>query len=597
APLQVDSARSYLRVYAGDAQTRRRLITWPEPRREEQALMVARVHGELDLLRQEPGSEGWRKWKAAWHWFLNRGTRELWDAYVLRTTRQTLGLSQFLASAARAAEARCFDYTVRVGDILKQAEDGRALLKTGDVLRGVKRLTYGRCSNPWRQLTEMKLTEWPAGLGPGMLELDGRFLARQGFPLVRITRQENQVVALAELASWAACWARMLVSIHLWSFRAPDPAPHRRPELLPSATPARLPVPRIEEIELEPPRQGVPVRLRLTRYAREGARPVALIHGYSASGTTFTHEALPKPLALHLHERGHDVWVLDLRTSAGMASARLPWHFEDAALADIPVAFARIRAVTQQPEVDVFAHCIGAVMLSTALLTHPADLWKFDLVDPGGGGPRARRYPDELRALRGSVGRIVLSQKAPTLVYSDANVLRAYFMRALRQVILPEDYQFNVPTESKGVGGGLLDRVLATIPYPDSEFRRENPFLPPWKRAPWAAFRHRMDALYARDFSLGNVEAKTLRCIQDLFGPLNLDTVAQAIHFARCNTITDAAGRAIDTQGATLHDLWPRHGTLSIHGEDNGLADVATLDAFERQMQRAGVPLQVRRIP
>ena len=110
------------------------------------------------------------------------------------------------------------------------------------------------------------------------------------------------------------------------------------------------------------------------------------------------------------------------------------------------------------------------------------------------------------------------------------------------------------------------------------------------------AFRHRMDALYARDFSLGNVTGKTLRAIHDLFGPLNLDTVAQAIHFARTNTITDAAGRAIDTQGATLAERWPRHGTLSIHGVDNGLADVATLDVFERQMQRAGVPLQVRRV-
>lgn len=594
--LQVDSQRSFIRVFAGDQETRRRLITWSEPRRDDHALVVARVHGDLDLLRQEPGTLGWRKWKAAWCWFVNRGTREIWDAYVVRTMEQTLKPSQFLAAAARAAEARCFDYTVQVGDIVKPSADGPALLKTGDVLKGAKRLTYGLYSNPWRQLTEMKLTQWPARLGAGMLTLDGRFLARQGFPLVRITRQENQVVALAELASWAACWMRMLASIHLWSFRSPDPAPAVRPALLPSSLPTRLPAPQIEEIELEPPRQGVAVRLRLTRYARPEGRPVALIHGYSASGTTYTHDALPKPLALHLYERGHDVWVLDLRTSAGMPSARLPWHFEDAALADIPVAIARIRAITRAPTVDVFAHCIGAVMLSTAMLTHHTDLWKFDLVDPGGEGPRAKRYPEELQALRGSIGRVVLSQKAPALVYSDANVLRAYFMRALRQVILPEDYQFNVPAQTKGVGGGLMDRVLATMPYPNSEFRRENPFLPPWKRAPWAAFRHRMDALYARDFSLGNVTGKTLRAIHDLFGPLNLDTVAQAIHFARTNTITDAAGRAIDTQGATLAERWPRHGTLSIHGVDNGLADVATLDVFERQMQRAGVPLQVRRV-
>jgi hypothetical protein len=51
-----------------------------------------------------------------------------------------------------------------------------------------------------------------------------RFLARQGVPLLRITKQENHVVALAEFASLAMCWARTMVSVHSWSFRAPDPA-------------------------------------------------------------------------------------------------------------------------------------------------------------------------------------------------------------------------------------------------------------------------------------------------------------------------------------------------------------------------------------
>lgn len=595
--VKVDPEHSFVRIYPGDEATRRQLITWPEARRDDRALLVARVGGELDMLQQLPGSEGLRMWRAAWHWFRNRGIREIWDAYIARTAPQKLQLSQFFASAQRAGEERRFHYTVDVGEVLKATPEGLTLLPPGTRLRGQKRLTYELCGNPWRQLTEMKLTEYPPQLGPGVLKLDGRFLARQGFPLIRITRQENQIVALAELASWAACWVRMLVSIHLWSFRAPDLAPRREAQLLPSPRPTRLPVPEIRELELEPPRRGVPVRMRLTRYARPGARPIALIHGYSASGSTFTHEAIPRPLALHLWEDGYDVWVLDLRTSAGMPSAVLPWHFEDAALADLPVAFAFIKAATGQPQVDVFAHCIGAVMLSMALLTRPEDLCRFDQVDAGDGGARARRYPEELQALPGTVGRIVLSQKAPTLVYSDANVLRAYFMRLLRHAILPEDYQFEVRGGEHGVAGGLMDRLLSTMPYPDEEFRRENPFWPPWKRTPWAGFRHRMDALYARDFSLGNISGRTLDAIHDLFGPLNLDTVAQAIHFARSNTITDGAGRAIDTQGRTLAERWPRHGTLSLHGADNGLAHVATLDVFEAHMRRAGVPLEVRAIP
>jgi len=234
-------------------------------------------------------------------------------------------------------------------------------------------------------------------------------------------------------------------------------------------------------------------------------------------------------------------------------------------------------------------------MLSMALLTQPSDLSKFDAVDPADGGPPPRRYVDELRALPASIGRIVLSQKAPSLVYTDANVLRAYVMRLLRSVLLPQDYGFTVPTGS-GVASGLLDRVLSTMPYLDDEFRRENPVIP-WRRAPWAGFRHRMDALYARDFRVGNMTDATLAAIADLFGPLNLDTVAQAIHFARFNAITDGAGRAIDTQGALLAQRWPRHGTLSIHGAENGLVHPVTLDVFGAQMQRAGVPFEARPIP
>jgi cholesterol oxidase len=589
--LKVDPGPSRLRVYDCDPDTQRQLITWSEQTREERAELVATVSGELDMLRQRPG-DALATVQALWHWFRNRGSRELWDSTIARTQPQTISAGQFWASGARAAEARLFDYRITVG-ALKKGSTG--LLRPGDVIAGEKRLSYGLCSNPWRQLREMHLTQFPRTLGPGVLHLDCRFLARQGYPLLRITRQQNQVTALAELASWGAAWLRMLVSIHLWSFRAPDPAPVRTANLLPSPKRTRLPAPEISEIELEPPRRGVPVRMRLTRYRGEG-RPIALIHGYSASGTTFTHDAIPKPLALHLLERGHDVWVLDLRTSAGMPSAILPWHFEDAALADLPLAFAHIRRVTNAPEVDVFAHCIGAVMLSMALLADPDDLSSFDH-EAADGGARSPRRPHELAALRESLGGVVLSQKAPLLVYSDDNVLRAYFMRLLRQVLLPENYRFTVPTQQQGIAGGLLDRVLSTMPYPDDDFRRENPFLPPWKRAPWAGFRHRMDALYACDFKLANIDEGTLGAIQDLFGPLNLDAVAQAIHFARFNTVTDATGRAIDTQAANLRARWPGNGTLSLHGSENGLVDVATLDVFAAAMARAGVPLQVQAIP
>jgi hypothetical protein len=322
---------------------------------------------------------------------------------------------------------------------------------------------------------------------------------------------------------------------------------------------------------------------------RAGRRPVVLLHGYSASGSTFTHGAIPEPLARYLWRAGHDVWVLDLRTSAALPTATQPWRFEDAAFVDLPAAIAHVHGLTGK-RVDLLAHCIGAVQLSMALLADDAALARWE--DAAGGAPwrRAAEGRALLEHLPDHLHRIVLSQKGPMLAYSDDNVLRAYFMRVLRRAVLPHDYQFR-SSKDQGAAGGLMDRLFSTLPYPDDEFLLENPFVPPWKRAAWGGFRHRMDALYARDFSLGNIAAETLGAIEDLFGPLHLDTVAQAIHFARLNTITDAAGEPFDTSGARLAQRWPQDGTLAIHGAQNGLVDVHSLHVLGQQMAHAGIPL------
>jgi hypothetical protein len=136
-----------------------------------------------------------------------------------------------------------------------------------------------------------------------------------------------------------------------------------------------------------------------------------------------------------------------------------------------------------------------------------------------------------------------------------------------------------------------MDRLLSTMVYPDDEYDLENPFH--WtRRARWGGFRHRMDALYARDFSLANISEKTLGAIDELFGPLNLDTVAQAIHFARKNVVTDGGGLRFDATRPALERMWPRSGTLSIHGVDNGLADVKSLEVLQSAMRYAGVPFE-----
>jgi pimeloyl-ACP methyl ester carboxylesterase len=456
-------------------------------------------------------------------------------------------------------------------------------------IHGLKRLTYERRSNPWRQLMRMELLRWP-GLARGtpVLELDAKFLAAQGVPLLKIVGQNDQVTALADVASLLAYFLRLLLNIHIWSFRRPDAAPQRELQRLPGEIKGRLPTPEIHYLHLVGTAQAPPAQMRLTRYQPRGAvgPPVVMIHGYSASGTTFAHHAVKPNMAEYFVSRGRDVWILDLRTSSGLPTATHPWAFEDAAHADIPKAFEEICTRTGAKSLDVFAHCMGAAMFTMAVLAPP--------------DPQAPYYRQR-RALPGRIRKAVLSQIAPVVVMSPANVFRGYAMRYLRYFLPFEGYDFRVRPDA-GLADQLIDRLLATLPYPEEEFDIENPPRP-WQRASFVGTRHRMDALYGRDFSLadknGNalLDDNVLEHIDDLFGPLSIETVAQAIHFARCELITNQAGRNEYVLPNNMLQYWT-FATKSVHGAENGLSDVATLARFKNKFrQEADIDIDVQAFP
>jgi hypothetical protein len=127
----------------------------------------------------------------------------------------------------------------------------------------------------------------------------------------------------------------------------------------------------------------------------------------------------------------------------------------------------------------------------------------------------------------------------------------------------------------------MVDRFLATLPYPEEEFDRENPFWPPWRRTPWVGTRHRMDALYGRDFNVTNLSSKMLDYIDDHFGPLSIETVSQAIHFARLRAITTRQGFNDFVRPDRLRERLP-FPIMHVHGRDNGLASNRTPEHFRR---------------
>ncbi len=539
-----------------------------DPVRDQSAEEVAPVEGSLVVFARKASTARDRRCRALRAWWGNRGKRDLWQSVsaFLRSPRRGFGgigastcdLKRMLfALATRAGELRTLEYRLQVAN----SDSKNLLLCAGEEIAGLKTLTYSPRSNPWKQLSRIALHRFP-GLQAQTctLELDLPFLAAKAIPLMRFNEQEDQPSALADLGSLALYVARMLLHIHVWSFRKPDdppPAPPRESRL---PGPVLGHAPEVTELVVGTCPDGTPAKARLSRYkpASSLGPPVVLIHGYSASGTTFAHPAVSPNLAGHLFGERRDVWVLDLRTSSGMPTCGLPWSFEEVGRADIPVAVDYIVRETRAEKIDIVAHCMGAAMLSIAVL---------EVAEPGCANNIERV------ALPARIRRIVFSQVGPAVAMSASNVLRAYVMQYLRFFfpLLPFDFR---PPSDAGLLDQFMDRALATLPYPDREWHVENP---PhcWQTAPFATTRHRMDALFGRVMNAEHMSRGVLDHIDELFGRINLDTLAQPMQFARLRRVTDRRGEGDYYRGPEFRKRLSMP-ILSLHACENGLADFAT---------------------
>lgn len=584
------------------------------PPQERRLLLEAPLSGQMDLLHHAPSWVGCRILRAVVAYILNRGLRDfvgrLLDAVQARSTGPGLlrALLAGLRLASWAGDKRLIAYQFKLGQptagsLLQGPGSGRVQAWQGAEIRAVKTLTYNLAASPINQLSIAKVIHSSGAAGlrlTGPLSVDLAHFARVGIPLLRVASQQDQPTALADLATLGLYLGRVLLPLHAWTLRQPDrpnrasasasaaaPSPHidaenrRLPGVLP--TPRGSVTPTVVELQMA---EGA--LLRLSRYPAQAdadgrvsaAPPVLMVHGYSASGTTFAHPLLPGGgLAGTLCALGRDVWVLDLRSSAGMPGAQRPWSFEQMGCQDIPLAVDHVLTKTGAQQLDLVAHCMGAAMLSLGLLgdwggqTLPADTPPFDL------------YPELRAKLPGRIRRLVLSQVGPVLRMAPSNTARAFVVSWLRQYFKLGRFEFSPRRPSPA--DDMLDRLLCVVPYPRRDFWRENPFWPPWKKTTWTAARHRMDALYGITFDLVNMDEPVLNAIDDFFGPSNLSTTAQVIAFARTGLVTDRQGRG----GFIAAHLDRLKGCelLCLHADRNGLVDYATRGLLFDRLQASGL--------
>jgi len=570
---------------------------------DQAALLVADVEGTLELMKREESTYAGRLFKSGTAWFMQRGLRDIVQGIeqsvsdkfkqgLFTPTASTTSLitqlklkaKEVTTTAAHAGEIRTFDYRLQ----MIRPEQGWPSDFSGfhtDVdtlaIEGKKYITYKKLANPLRQFEDMHLHKFPSMVkrdkradGKPFLRFDSRALMQHKKPLIRIVEQDDQLKALSDVGSFFMLFTRAVINIHLWSFRKPDTAKLRAAQRFPVEIKGVV-APEISEIcvaEADVGQAlGLPVNVRLTRYKRLASDkpPIVFIHGYSASGNTFTHHSFDENLARFFWKKGRDVWVLDLRTSSAMPTAVLPWSFEDVAFADIPLAIEAVCQKSGADKVDVLAHCMGAAMLSMAVLGEPETC---DI------------HLQAREDLPKRLNKVVLSQVGPRVVFTAENIFRAYGLQYIKQLSPSLFYQFQ-RSDAENTAEVLLDRLLAAIPYPDREFMRENP-LNPFKKNAYVGTRHRMDGLYARTFSLKNMSESMLEHIDDLFGPLNMDTLMQTIYFALNERITDKNGFDAFVTEANLRKRWI-FPSLSIHGDENGLSDIATLGRMQQTMDEA----------
>lgn len=536
---------------------------------------------------------------------------------IFKAIRNRSTIYSYIPYLASAGEKRTMRYRFSLSSIPLKFDDFRDFQEKK--FEGFKVITYSKRSNPWRQLSEVN---FDMGKGSVLsLCLDTNYLAKQRVPLLQIVDQENQSQALTEVASFFAGITRMIFGIHFLSFRKPDQSPEKMIDRFAGKAPG-LPDPirhyiKVAELEKDYKhlKAGSDVFIRLTEYRNnnEEKPPVLMVHGYSASSTTFAHHSLPNSLAKTVFKDGRSVWLIDLRTSCALPTAIYPWKFEDVSMGDFPAAIKFIvdtyRKRNQNSEklnqengvpnsgasshrlvlksmsegnekIDIVAHCMGAVMLSMAILQED---FEFSTYDKDG-------KPDlesSKNIFNEHIGRIAFNQATPTVLFTAENNFRSFITTYFKELI-PENYRFRPDKENED-DYSLFDRFLHTLPYPEAEFDLYNPRSKKKPYARYARTRHRMDALYGRTFELANLSKKVLDNLDDFFGPINIDTLAQVNLFASRRVATNYEGKNLFVSYDNLQDRWKYH-TFSIHAKNNGMLDYSTKHRTHRIFSEAGVP-------
>lgn len=545
--------------------------------------------GTVTIMNEMERSVFKRFTSGAYAYFAYRGIRDIVQSFQIQSKSSLLKkITGFVSKIANAfviflhtGRERQLNYDLTVSEVL-QCEGHRKDAWQGKRVVGIKQFRYQKHTNPVNQLMSIKLTHLPqlCHYKPKSLLVDLGYFAETNVPLFHINRESDAVTGYGDLLSFGAWFSKMALLHHIWMLRKPD-TPNDFPESMRPAEPNRTPkalagvsgfeyYPAIPVADPNGKHKGDTV-IRLSRYwhgeSEPKGEPVLCVHGFSLSWSMYAHETLyggqerdthgkrvKGGLAAYLARAGHDVWVIDMRSSGSVDTAKTDWDFEEAAFIDLPVALEYIAKKTGKSKVNVMSHCMGAMKVSMLMMCSETHFNKYNTAH-------------DLKHIRKIIGRIVLSQAGPYVRFSPANRMRERILSVAKNYD-NFDLQFRESEKTSPVED-FLDRLLNAMPYPENELKIENPLV---GNRFWVRGRHRMDALYGKTFSLKNMDLAVLDRFHDFFGPLSIRMLEQVIWFARRNQISTRYGGEYRSLKTALKKNWDQE-TLWIHGEENELLD------------------------
>lgn len=437
---------------------------------------------------------------------------------------------------------------------------------SGVSIRGEKVMGYSNdLPGMWQGLLNLDIAvgEGDSHATHATLQVNPEYLLEPG--LLEIKESANLPQSLLFAGGLGSFFARSMLVTNFWEFgglesldapakqcTAPRPLMTASGVVDPQYFPLEVPI----RLDCSGKPEGA-IPLQLTRYPKEGAEPILLLHGLAQGSQIYWTEST-KNLATYFYDNDFDVWLLDYRLSNHILPhiSDRNWSMDEIARFDIPMAIDEVCALTGKDSTSVFGHCVGACTLAMATLS------------------------DE--TLHTRITAAVTNAIHPWVISSPGNRFRAKFGGFYREQVA-EEMLNPIPHKQESAIQNVIDRIafglsrLGDAEEDDHQLFGGSPLV--------QGICDRMSFLYGRMWNHKNLTPETHEAFSQMLGPAPVSVYQHLYHYSQTRRITDKNGENIYLDYDTIRERW-KFPILFVHGEDSRVFNPHSARRSARRLSR-----------